>query len=937
VTTATGPTGVYWGELPALAEGIEVTSTTGFEPMVATIRALRSDVSDWILRHDPKRLEGLEKIGSVLAPNVAAALTKALPERAPQIKALPSRADFLVLEVQSDGQSLRRLPLPRMFLTDVRVVDDLEPAMLELTLADVRWLWRDHGELTIDFNVRVGTDEAGRPVYDPLSLPLTRDEPWRAREVLQHALDQLPGQPKIERFDPDDAVFRELRTGGASPLEVAQAVVAELDAVFALNLDGSCAIYSRGSGPVGETPNGRGPYNTELYDPGMRKGVWDRGAIPAGGDLYHLRPAVDQADEVVVVGPRPIYSTRLDYLEPVVPLELPARDGGPPVSVTLPVTPDLLDRIAALLGPDRKAKEDAQAIADRGEADPNGFTFKFSLNVVLPGRPGPAGLSAPSQLLTLDTTNGDLRRKLLLMAPFFGDGWPAPFFDVPEPIRQQLTERLWRFFRIPDRYWRRFGPILDRAERDARGGRLPPLVEAFGFRPIRVAGVEDEAPEGVTPDQRTEAEVQFAFVCGELELVVAELNKIATVETFAQLKAFADRELAHASAKQAPGATHGAAAAPQAAADASAKPTPDLHAVVEAVKRGAVVSMAAVLGLKNPEDLDPTARKVEDLTRRRADLERQREQLREKIDPAAAARRKLLAATKAYTAAIAASGVPSLPLLAAVQAAQAELTAAVAAGPPAVAKRAVQLLQHYNGPRVPVAATILEDGRTVELEEPAVWLADPRVSDPSETWAVPMPVAITFGSWNREDQLPAPALPAGTFTDNELLQASLELIAAGGPLAVFNTSLGHVLPLKPSPGAIRFTYSRAERKSGKARIGRHPRRIVRGAELQVYYPLPRSTDRSGADNFAEALSRATALADALFVARERESGTVTVLGPRPVNVNGRIASVRWVGDEAGNVDTVVFFGNAPDEDLEPETIDLPPGPLVLGLDLDSFR
>lgn len=915
-----GPTGIYWGELACLAAGFSGVRTIGWEPAVYTVRCLTSDVVEWGVKHDAERFLGLGK--DPIAPQVAAALTAAAPARWQPVDALPYRATLVVRELRPEAAAVE-LKVADLFLVEARVVDgDSDPQEIELVLADVRRFWRDYGELTQDFNLPVGTDEAGAVVYAPTSV-VFGGEPWRAALHVSRCLAALPGQPELAFYPPYlNPVSRPLRAVGASPLEVAKQVVADARLVFALNLDGTASLLpAGGEGALGECPGGVGPFNSATYDPAGDRGVW-KGEVTR--NLLGRRAVVDAPDEVVVVGPPPVYTARIDYLEPVLPYEQPVPGGGT-VRKLLPVTPDLLDQLVAIFSDPAFAGSDAFV-------DPN----------------------ASARLRrVLDSVKFEATVKaLVLRAPFLGDEWPLVDNLLPRALRDLLRERLWRFWRVPERF-RRYLPVMDRAER-FKGRRLPPLVQAFGWKQVEVELDGDDSAPGVNPDAREAADLELQAVEAQLGRV---RQKIAALEVTAKdaQRIFAELFNQYPRIKDmAEELERRGLPSYAAAAIAAATAVPQLAPTTAVLLARAPAIMAQVLKLQNPEDFDPVGKDLEGLRADQKALEEQRAALLAKTDPIKAAEDAVAKANAAWVAAFQASGVPDAALGAALTAAV-ESLARLRADRPVAAKRKVKVTRCVPAARAPVDAVVDEDG-LVELAAPAGWPSDCGRADVRETYLVPLPVALTFGTWALPDrgyaadeERPAP-LPEGIQSDNAFVQAGIDLLNADDNLRGFAADFGHVLP-KQDGGALRLTFSRQERKSGRAQVGPWPFRITaRGDDerMQVLYPASaaaaapttdptKQPDRQSLSNFPAVLAEAAGRADAvLSTAQVRDAGSIEVLGPRPVNCDGKASAVRWESDSDGNVTTTVYVD--PDaepvpgfEAISPATADT--GPTAFGIDL----
>lgn len=975
--TVRGPTGYYWGGLPGLADGFEATRSTGWLPAVARMRVLRGDVTAWLLRQDPKRLEGLGKRATL--PAIADALTEAAPRRFQPIPELPYRAPLFVVEQR--GSERQRVAFGDFFLVEARVVDRTgEPAVIELVLADVRRFWRDYGELTKQANAIRGHADDGAVLYEQASLR-GGTRPYLVSELLAEALANLPGEPELVGPHLRDRTSRPLHSWGGSPLEIAQALVQELRCVFAYHLDGSCSLEVPGLGTIGEAKNGAGRGNdTRCFEPATRSaiGAWS-GEVPDATNLYDLRAPVDAPDEVLIVGPPPVQTVRVDYLEFVFPLEEPAGDGLPPVRRILSVTPDLIDQLLPSIGQAAANVErltaPGAALAQTPAIDP------FAKQNVQDQQAAAAAASSANETVRQSlgqsaATLDQLRATLIYKAPFFGSAWPEALGKlVPEPVREKLTRDLFRWVRLPAEF-EQLLPILDRAE--ARNGkRLPAVVEAFTFSVTEVEITEADAEAGgITADERTLLEQQFADITTAIERFKRRLEdltvtppELAAAYNALMARAAEAAEIAKVNQVElAVGTTLVGAALLGAEWAVTGQPPAVVKAIGEVVQRIAgtneivevfktlaerwPAAAARLLKLPNVADLDPAGQEVTALKRNIATLEAERIKVAEKIRPAFAAEQKLIAATKAWSESAAKGGVGigSEKAAADIRAAQAELAAARTATPHVAKKKQTvkRIVPQFRGP---VPATIHVDEGLIELETAAVWPHDLGQGDLRGAIAMPLPVAITFGTWNlpKKSNVQRPELPAGAVTQQAILQASIDAFCTSDYLRDIHASnWGHVLPAQfGTGGPLRLTFNRTDRTSGAAKVGKWPFRITSASKkLQVLLPLRQAVTGTGEgakvrpSNRPDVVQAAAEVADDAMLGQVRESGSILVMGPRPVNCDGRVTAVRWVSDAAGNVDTVIYL----DPDLEPiadlATDELerdPEDPLTFGIDPESVQ
>jgi hypothetical protein len=714
-----------------------------------------------------------------------------------------------------------------------------------------------------------------------------------------------------------------------------------------------------------------------LFDEITGKGIdaWAE-EVPDATNLYQKRLAVDAADEVLVVGPPPVQTIRVDYLEFVLPVDVPGFGGLPGTRKILPITPDLIDQLVPKVG--QVAAAAAVPAPGSGRVVPRTPTIdpfskqpiqdaqrKAAEDAAAAAAVAASGSAAvQSALGQTSATLDQLRATLLFKAPFLGADWPDAINAlVPSDVLQLLTTRLWKWVRLPAEF-ERYGRILDRAEAKD-GKRLPAFVEAFTFRVVDVELTKEEA-EGLSPDERTLLEQQYQDVVARLrevkkrieglslkadQLARAVQQAITAAErtldasgltdplTVAALAGNAGNPIALLDTLAKLGDAWASEGAPALAPDSS----PDFWELAGQLSERWPQLAAALLKLPNATDFDPVARELGQLRADEKALEAEQLKIAEKIDPANAAVLKYAAAKKKFEASIRASGGASLDgsALATMQAAAVEAAAARTATP-RITKKRQTVKRIVPLPRQRVRATIHVDEGLIELEEAAVWPHDLSSCDPRECYAVPLPVAITFGTWN----LPEPSvahqapLPTGHVTRQAILQTSIDTFVASPSLSSYARDWGHILPAAPgSGGPLRLAFTRGDRKSGKAPVGPWPFRIASASErLQVLLPLRSFTGRP--DNRADVLAVAAELAEAAMLEQVRESGTITVLGPRPVNCDGRISAVRWASDDAGNVDTVISL----DPDAEPlpgltvEQLERDPTePLVFGIDLEDLK
>lgn len=947
--------GIYWGQLACLAEGFELVASLGTDPAVAKVRIERSQVEAWALRVDPDRFKGYERSRrprEVALPDLVRQLTAQAQARAPRVDRLPYRADLVVAE---EGFSPVRHG--DFFLSEVLPVErdgDLE--VFELVLSDVRRFWADFGVMNQDFNVRRGIAADGSTLYVQRTLKGGR-ELFTPREVLQEALWALPGAPTLAVYTRvDERPIEDVRCMGASPLEVVESFLAERKLLFDLRPDGQAAAWTPGAGAFGERSGFEVLDNDRLHDLATGEGAW-AGKIPDAENGVGERYPLDAANEVLVTGPPPIYTAQVDYLVPVVVLEIPdVAHGGPPLRLQFDVTPSLLEKIAPAAATTAK---DAAAQEAAAQSDPFGSVDPFAKQPVQDAQARAGEASALAGQLA-DAQRNPLRLAwasglpILTPAPLFGtESWlilrlplvPADEAMIPNlspDLVEQLRRQIGRLYRLPDRQ-SHYGPILDRAERDRFGERLPVTVEAFGWREITVSARPGlTAEEQKERDERTAADIELDTVTNQLADVRRELKALTDPLTFDDLaKGWAALQRAIPAAREIdaawvregrlPSAIEGAQLALLLKAETQAD-VKQIFDVLSKASRAVAFFVLELLG-QDAEAFDPDRGRIDAKRNRERDLVRRQLVAAEKADPAKALELQITA----KAAQQAANGAKvDLELAAEIEALMVEWRKTIATRADRQQQRTVSRKAHMNVGRHVVPARVRPDG-LIELERPAGWLADPTQPDTRATWLMLMPVRATFGTRNLPPPSNATFPSLDGVAENVFVNAAVRVAAADTALsAAMLSDLGHVLPVRPSAGPLVLTFTREERKSGKASVGPFPLRVTVD-DLQVYYALSTARDGSGADNFAAVLARASEIASERLAPPEvRLAGTFTVEGPRPVGLNGLVTGVRWQSDANGLVDTVISL--QPPDAAFPDTARARPAPprRTFGIDLERL-
>lgn len=484
-----GGTGVWWANLHAVATddelgvaGFRVMRTVGTDHDVCSV-VVTEDA--WLTisgKLPPGRYRGLPSPDQT--PALRARLREDLPlDPPPRVAKLPAVGDFLLVqerEVPGFAPERHEVRVKDLFLVEARPLDSFEPRMVELLLVDARAFYRTHGELTARWNV-------------PGQGPGGRDPRWPAgkvAEILAAACAALPGNPRLVRCPDVESELGQIsphvESWGANPREVLDGLLEAYGLVWVLDLGGTCSIYWRGEGSVGEHSDGAptGP-NPQTYDVASKKGLWEGSIIE---DTYSRRMPPSVPDEVLVVGGPSIFTAAIDYLVPVVPVQTLDPRSGQPYTRWVEVA---LDEIERLLGLEPPAQDPSPKLFALGELhgrptyyDP--ATGAFVDSIVLSQPQGPALGVTPQWLLNLplsqetdEASNFEAPRAFDVELP--DHRRPSePAVKLDRGLVENLRRNLLRFWRVP-RAFRHLLPILDRAERYGNGERMPPAIEVYGW------------------------------------------------------------------------------------------------------------------------------------------------------------------------------------------------------------------------------------------------------------------------------------------------------------------------------------------------------------------------------------------------------------------------------------------------------------------------
>lgn len=493
-------TGVWWANLHAIASdekfglaGFHAVRTTGTDHDVCSV-VVSEDAWEAIQgKVPPGRYRGLP------SPDQTPALRGSLGEEqalAPpaRVANLPVVGDLLLVQerdVPGFATEHREVRIKDLFLLEVRPLDTFEPRLVELILVDARAFYRTHGEITGRWNVP-GPGPGGRDARWPVA---------KLSEILRVVCDRLPGSPKLVRCPDVEAALRQtpphVECWGANPRQVLDRLLEAFGLTWSLDLAGTCSIYWRGEGGVGEHASGApsGP-NPQTYDPHAKKGAWEGAVLE---DTYSRRLPPSVPDQVLVVGGPSIVTVAIDYLVPVVPVQTLDLNSGQPYTRWVEVDLGEIERLLGLEPP------------PEGQAAPNTFAQgelhgRPAFYDVSTGRFVDAVFDTSGGLVTLTPRQADRPQLgvtpawLLNLplsqhtddasnfrAPSVG-GIDLPSARHPSPpaavlnreLVENLRRNLLRFWQVP-RKFRHLLPIRDRAESHRNGQRMKPVLEVFNW------------------------------------------------------------------------------------------------------------------------------------------------------------------------------------------------------------------------------------------------------------------------------------------------------------------------------------------------------------------------------------------------------------------------------------------------------------------------
>ena len=483
-------TGVWWANLHAVASdeqsglaGFHVVRTVGTDHDVCSVVVTEDAWEQLRGKIPPGRYRGLP------SPDQSPVLLNRIGEERPleppaRAAVIPVVGDLLLVQerdVPGFAAERREVRVKDLFLLEVRPLDSFEPRLVELVLVDARAFYRTHGEITGRWNV-------------PGPGPGGRDARWpqaKLSEILARVCERLPGSPRLVRCPDVESALGQVpphvECWGANPRDVLERLLEAYGLVWSLDLGGTCSIYWRGEGGVGEHSNGApaGP-NPQTYDPHARLGAWD-GAVRE--DTYSRRIPPSVPDEVLVVGGPSIFTVAIDYLVPVVPVQSLDPRSGEPYTRWVEVELGEIDRLLGIEPPPEG--EAPLSTFAQGELHGRPAFYDTSTGQFVPSSvveasrvQGPAQGVTAAWLLNLPLSQhtddaSNFRPPIAGSADLPEARTPSPpALVLDRALVDNLRKNLLRFWKIPSKF-RHLLPVLDRAESFANGGPLKPVLEVY--------------------------------------------------------------------------------------------------------------------------------------------------------------------------------------------------------------------------------------------------------------------------------------------------------------------------------------------------------------------------------------------------------------------------------------------------------------------------
>jgi hypothetical protein len=506
--------------------------------------------------------------------------------------------------------------------------------------------------------------------------------------------------------------------------------------------------------------------------------------------------------------------------------------------------------------------------------------------------------------------------------------WPLEVREIPEEKRRTL-KKLWYVYQVPDPL-RRLLRIRKRAEVNAKGKRLGPVCEAFGFRKVRTKISNPKLAEAAIADAKEAAAFaalarEYESLAGEVTRLKAEIDKIR-LPTLAEIEDLFARDKSagevaralyeklldpfrvyHTTEPLLPATTD---AAQEATIDRFRRLSADfLNELGIGSGGGVALNFFGVAGGEGALDAAGFAAREARLNEEIAKLEAKMLAVERLLNPLSAAWKDMGALQGEASQQRSDAGHVSAETQAKIEAKQKEIDEldAKRLAAPVFIPPEIEVTRLKNLGRRQVEFRILDaELGLIELAELPCWVADENVSSLDQTWVIPMPVRLTFGTVNSldvedrsVDEGPVPGYYMGVLA--RAVRNSPQLRSTIG-------ATGSRIPKAPGESQLRFTFSRADLETGAAEVSPYPYRVT--IDAPDFRELVRL---DGSSNRAKLLEQAKAIASALLKRPDVvDAGHLDVLEPREVALNGRITatSITLAPERAGFL-TVVSFDSEP--------------------------
>lgn len=960
--------------LPLAQPGCSWQETLGLEPAVASVR---TSTEAFRISLDPVLPDNLvEQIASPPnTPDIVSVLDDQLGEAlAPILR--PYYVAHLVVHSRRGELSPVEMRASNLFLEEVRFVggpgSEREPRELDLIYTDIRRFWDEYGLIDCRWNdpADAAVERESLPLVSvPTAAPPGREIPFVALRVglesmFRTLLLRLPGQPRLVAFPRDLRAERPRVVAlQARPKKVLKGLLDAYGLRFSFNKgDGTASVWKPGTGEVGERRDFSGRDNDLLHRPevgGTGIGVWS-GHMIAGRHDYSCRIR-DAPNRIQVACNRTIHTVRVDHLQPVLVIEKANEATGGVDKVTLELTRETLEaefgiplsvpdetllRIpfaGSAWPPDLESVEPKwrdllkrqmfrlwriprelrrlMPILDRAERFSSGnrrppvclgFTYsRVEVQIRLPSQEEVVeGAQIRDEPVLPDQQSG--------LARALGEGEAAPSGagpELPDGADQQGepdAELLWRDRRSREQIelqnvQDRLAAIKKRI-RELSDTSIQEKADAI-TKTIRQGNVTIKLADGTTAVIRSDG-LRFITVSPSRTLI--QVRNLSTGDTQTINRAV-----------PAEGQTLGRRVTPEELEALGFGPAAELPEeavrLAEEIKRMLISAGGSLLGVSDLRALDPEANLRDQLKQQQAALETRERTLMAALRPMLTLESSLQALTRRrQEVEEAAGGVIAERLREQEEVLKIELAQLLYRMVEEESLRPVTAYVLKNNPRDEIDFRVVDgDDGLIETQALPVWAGDPLAQSEGDTFAMPMPVALVFGTWNRAD-LAGRGDPG---VDNTMPQADANGFVAIGVNALnaaeqpsrYALENGYLGPLRPGERKALIKFQ--QQTDGGARF----------TALRVYEDYPDETAVTvqapdlkllqGLDGFFE--NEQELIDAATNLVQERistntlvESGSIALAGPRHVNLNGRITALQIGQENEGGVwvtNTTVSF------------------------------